>query len=73
MTAAPFARITHSCVKCSEPVALSEAYTARDGVMDHKLVLVARNQADRLLQQISQLGNNSTIVRPFNDQLVSFD
>jgi hypothetical protein len=44
-------RIAHSCVKRGEPAARS------DGIMDHKQVLVTRNQADKLLQQTTELGN----------------
>jgi hypothetical protein len=45
MAATPFVSIAnHSCVKCGEPVAVSDAHTANNGIMDRKLVLVAKNQ-----------------------------
>jgi hypothetical protein len=50
-------RIAHSCVKRGEPVARSEAHTVSDGIMDHKQVLVTRNQAAKLLQQTTEVGN----------------
>jgi hypothetical protein len=48
MTAASLLRIARRCVKRSGPVAVSEGHTVSDGIMDHKLVLLARNQADKL-------------------------
>jgi hypothetical protein len=50
-------RIAHNCVKRCEPVARSEAHTVSDGIMDHKQVLITRNQTDKLLQQTTELGN----------------
>ena len=43
----------------------SESQTA-DGIKDRKLVLVAKNQAGRLLQQISQLGHSVEAGRDSN-------
>ncbi len=73
-------RIALSCVKRGEPVAVSEAHTASDGIMNHKLVLIARTQGDKLRQQISKLSNfgkpdvarTVPVVRFWSDQLVSY-
>jgi hypothetical protein len=55
--------IVHSCVKRGIPisvsvsVSVSEAHVASDGITDHKPVLVAWNQVDKLRQPITKLGD----------------
>jgi hypothetical protein len=55
----------------TEPVSVSEAYTASDGIMDQKLVLVTWNQADKLQKLLyiklrdflkARRGNNNNTV-----------
>jgi hypothetical protein len=57
-------------------VSVATSHTVIDGVKDHKLVLVARNQTDRLPRQMTQLGNlvkARSVVRLCSDQLVSYE
>jgi hypothetical protein len=39
------------------PVYVAAAHTVVDGIKDHKLVLVPRNQSDRLCLQTTKLGH----------------
>jgi hypothetical protein len=48
---------TTSCVKRGGPVSVAIAHIVIDGIKDHELVFVAKNQADGLGQQITQLGH----------------
>jgi membrane protein YdbS with pleckstrin-like domain len=44
---------------CKEGRSRLRIHTASDGIMDHKLVLVAWNQADRMRRQLNKLGRFS--------------
>jgi hypothetical protein len=58
----------------------AEAYTASDGITNHQPVLVTRNQAEKLRQQITKLGNSAKagrdnkvpVLRLWSDQLVPY-
>ena len=50
-------RIVRSYVKPSGSVSVDALRTITEGSKDHKLVLVAKNQADRLQRQIGKLGH----------------
>jgi hypothetical protein len=73
MTGTPLLRVMSTS---ETSTVASESHTS-DGIKDRKLVLVAKNQANRLRPQITQLGHLITTIAPVvrlgSNQLVSYE